>query len=268
MRIDLHVHTTASDGTFAPSEAVALAREKGLDAIAITDHDTMDGWLALPEASRSFALPGIELSSRWLGRDIHVLGYFTDPGRLRTAERARVDRMHRNGEMIRRLQADGVDISLDELHRRGGGGSIGRPHIAALLVEKGYFSTVNEAFARWLGEGRRYYVPRADFSPWQAAEEIRAAGGKAVLAHPLQYRLEEEALTELVRRCAEEGFCALEALYTGYGSRNTALLSALARRFGLGVTGGSDFHGSTRPNNILGEPEVPGELLEALKHGN
>jgi hypothetical protein len=268
--IDLHVHTTASDGTFTPAEAVVHAKLLGLSALAVTDHDTPAGLPEALEAGRETGVevvPGIEVSVDWRGRGIHVLGYFIDPAApsLRhllswvVAERRR-----RNEAIAAQFRADGIPITVEGLARSSPESVIGRPHFAAALVELGYASDVNDAFRRYLNRDQRYYRKRSYIPLRQAFEVIRDAGGKAVMAHPLQYKLPEEELLVLVRTLVDAGAVGMECLYSQYDAEDSAYLMGLAERFGLCVTGGSDFHGARKPIE-MGTPAVPYELLERLR---
>ena len=269
-RIDLHVHTTASDGTLSPSEAVVHARRLGLSAIAVTDHDTPAGIPDALAAGRDCGVevvPGIEVSVDWRGSGIHILGYFIDPGApsLRhllnwvTAERRR-----RNELIAAAMRADGIDVRLSDLDGGDPASVVGRPHFAAALVARGRADSIDDAFRRFLNKGRAYYRQRAYIPLRQGLDVIRDAGGKPVMAHPLQYRFAEPELLELVRALADGGVVGMECLYSGYGAAQSDYLKGLAERFGLCVTGGSDFHGARKPIE-MGTPDVPYELLEALK---
>ncbi len=263
--IDMHVHTTASDGTLCAEAVLLRARELGLCAIAITDHDTLEGYIGAPKDIIE-VVPGIELTSDCEGREIHMLGYFIEPGLLGITETALRDRERRNRLIVERMRADGFDLSLEELKADKTFGVIGRPHIAAELVKKGYAASVKEAFDRWLGEGALYYVPRKYLSVEEAASAITKAGGVAVLAHPLQYGFDELNLRKLIIRAKEAGAAGLEAIYPEYSEEDTDFLCGLAREYGMKVTGGSDFHGDCRPQCSLGCVRVPFRLLEELRN--
>ena len=260
-RIDLHTHTEFSDGDLSPRALLALAAEKGLRAVAITDHDTMEGLAGLTPPLGLELVPGIERKADWEGIEIHILGYYGDWEILRRFPHVEKDR---NAAIVSLLRASGVDISLEALYARKKG-VVGRPHIAQLLVEKGYFPTVKQAFDHWLSEGCPYYVPIARQSVPEVASELRQAGAKVVLAHPLQYALDEERLLRLARLCADSGFHGMEVYYSGYPSPASEELRRLAERLGLCVTGGSDFHGKKRPERVLGGPQVPYALLAVLR---
>lgn len=263
-RIDLHTHTEFSDGDLSPRALLALAAEKGLRAVAITDHDTMEGLAGLTPPPGLELVPGIERKADWEGIEIHILGYYGDWEILRSFPHVEKDRNDRNAAIVSLLRASGVDISLEALYARKKG-VVGRPHIAQLLVEKGYFPTVRQAFEDWLSEGCPYYVPIARQSVPEVASELRKAGAKVVLAHPLQYALDEERLLRLARLCADSGFHGMEVYYSGYAAPASEELRRLAERLGLCVTGGSDFHGKKRPERVLGGPQVPYALLAALR---
>ena len=274
-QIDLHIHTTASDGTFTPEEAARYAAQKGLAAIAITDHDTAAGAVNAAALGAKYGLeviPGIELSTDYLDLGVHILGYFIDPQSPAlncVLEWVIEERRRRNGEIAGLMRRDGVDVSLDSLCERFPGTVIGRPHFAAVLVEQGRCRSVDEAFARYLSPGMRYYRERRYMPVREAFDVIRKAGGKAVFAHPFQYRLPEPELLELTRCLTECGCVGMECLYSGYSKQQSDYLMDLAARFGLCVTGGSDFHGKRKPHIDMGsgtgELCVPYELLERLR---
>lgn len=273
--IDLHAHTTASDGTLTPRELVAYAAEKGLAAVAITDHDTVEGAARSGELEREYGVevvPGIEISAEYFGYGIHILGYFIDPASpamARVLDWVLGERERRNRQIIELMRADGVNVSAAALRERWPGAVIGRPHLAAALVENGLCASVQESFDRFLSEGKKYYRPRTYLPLDTAFECIRAAGGKAVFAHPLQYGMGERALLALTKRLVDAGCVGMECLYSGYTPEQSEYLRGIARRFGLCVTGGSDFHGGRKPHIDLGsgtgELAVPYELLERLR---
>jgi len=269
-RIDMHVHTTCSDGTMSPRDVVSLATMKGLKAIAITDHDTMAG---IPEAGETAALmgisvvPGIEISADYQGREVHVLGYFLDPEaeKLRAyTQWVRDSRRRRNQAMVERLQKKGFDITLEALEEANPGAVLGRPHMARRLMELGAVSSVKEAFRRYLDRGRSCYVPR-EYIPFpEAVRLIRDCGGAAVLAHPLQYGFPKTELDAFVKTAADLKVSGMEILYPGYSQKDISKLYDLAEKNLLLPTGGSDFHGDSKPDNPLGEPPVPAYMLLML----
>ncbi len=273
--VDLHTHSTASDGTYRPAELVRLAESEGLYALALTDHDTVEGLSEALSAAREAGLrfvPGVEISVKFEGSGhCHILGYFVDPKNenlRRTLSLLQQARSERNARMVEKLQALGVEITLEEVAARAGGGEIGRPHFAALLVEKGVVRSPEEAFERYLRKGAPAYVPKARLSPEEAFSAIRAAGGIAVLAHPVHLRLSPEELTRYVARLKEFGLSGIEAYYTDHSPEFTALCLDLSRRFDLVPTGGSDFHGRNKPDiklgRGLGNLRVPDECYDRL----
>ena len=271
--IDLHIHTTASDGTFTPAEIVRLAAEKGLRAVAITDHDTAHGYYEAAQAGEGLGIevvPGIEISTKFKGA-VHVLGYYIDPQAPALKEVLDwivEDRDRRNRKMAELMAADGLPVSYDMMHERFGE-VIGRPHFARLLIELGYARDMKDAFDRYVEKGRKYYLPREILPIDRAIEIIISAGGIPVLAHPFQYRLEEEELRCLIEYCMERGLRGMECRYSGYTPEQIAYLERLSEEYALVKTGGSDFHGANKPQIALGsgmgELAVPYEYLQELK---
>ncbi|WP_188069058.1 PHP domain-containing protein [Brevibacillus brevis] len=243
---DLHTHTKASDGTCEPAENVRLAKEAGLAALAITDHDTVAGIPEAMEAARALGveiIPGVEVSSVGKGQDIHVLGYFVpyeDPAFEERLFRLRETRHERNQLLIARLQELGIDISLEKVYRRkqGTDKNIGRPHIAEELMEMGVVSTIAEAFDKYLGKGGAAYVNPPRTTPQEAITLIKEAGGVAVLAHPGLYDDDE-----LVQELIVFGLDGIEVNHPDNDEVQKMRYSKWAAQYGLVVTGGSDFHG-------------------------
>ena len=270
-RIDLHVHTTASDGSMSPTEAVRHARELGLSAIAITDHDTVEGLAEGASAGAREGLevvPGIEVSVDYFGEGIHILGYFIDPAAPSIAELLEwviVERKRRNHLIADDMIADGVPVDLSELRDLNPNTVIGRPHLAAELVRFGRARSIQDAFDRLLSPGCPYYHKREYIPLHEAVRVIREAGGKAVFAHPLQYRYPEPELLTLTETLVEEGVVGMECLYSAYDEAQIAYLRGIAAHYGLSVTGGSDFHGIRKPHIPMGVPDVPYECLEGLR---
>lgn len=266
-RVDLHAHTCFSDGSDEPALLLEKAKRIGLRAVAITDHDCTDGLSVIPPEGLEL-VPGVELNVTADEREIHVLGYFIDPMKLDIREQMERDREIRNQRILNLLRREGVEITLAELRAGKPVGNLGRPQIADALVKRGLFPDRSSAFRAWLAEGKPYYVRRSYLSPEEACALIRTAGGRAVLAHPMQYKLTDDALRALVRRCREAGFSGLEVRYTGYGPEVQDMLFRLAEEYGLCPTGGSDYHGDHRPENPLGGTDVPYAWLEALRETN
>lgn len=274
-RLDLHLHTTCSDGSLPPAEVLALAHKVGVRALSITDHDTVDG---IPEAQQAGArmgievVPGVEISSRFGDSELHMLGYFLDwkdRDLLDRLGRLRASRHARNPRIIEKLNELGLAVTYEEVKALAGTDSVGRPHIARVLMDKGYVQSAKEAFDRYLAEGAAAYVPRDLPEPAEAVQWIRAAGGVPVLAHPTWVILSGEELFRLVRTLKEAGLLGIEAFYSTHKPQQTSEYLDLARRLDLLVTGGSDFHGITKPDIEVGVGrgglKVPENLLEPLK---
>lgn len=270
-RIDLHVHTTASDGTLTPAEAVSHAKELGLSAIAITDHDTHEGVREAMTAGADCGIevvPGIEISVDYLGHGIHLLGYFIDPDSSAMSgllDWVIAERKRRNRLIAATMQADGIPIHVEDLREKYPNSVVGRPHFAAALVELDLAENISDAFQRYLNRGCPYYRKREYIPIEKAFSVIRDAGGKAVIAHPLQYRLPEAELHSMVETLKQAGAIGMECLYYGYTPEQMDALQVLAGQYDLCVTGGSDFHGARKPHIEMGASQVPYELLDILK---
>jgi predicted metal-dependent phosphoesterase TrpH len=249
-RIDLHTHSTASDGTLTPAQLVAAGAEAGLDVMAVTDHDTTGGWAAAAEARPAGLrlVRGAELSCRWRGAGVplHLLAYLFDPTEPDLAAqlaRVRADREQRGERIVGLLRADGVDITWPEVMGYAAGGSVGRPHIAQALIRAGLVATTSEAFAsQWLGA--RYFVPKADLDVFAAVRLVRAAGGVPVFAHPRATRRGRIVPDDLIVALAAAGLFGLEADHEDHSPAERQHVRALADQLGLVATGSSDFHGS------------------------
>ncbi len=273
--IDLHIHTTASDGSFSPSEAVSLAGKAGLRAIAMTDHDTADGVEEACAAAKKRGIelvPGIELSVDYKGRGIHILGYFIDTENEHLCsllDWVISERERRNELIARAMREDGIAVSVDALHKKHPDSVIGRPHFAAELVNAGLVKSVKEGFDRYLSPGGRYYRKREYIPMDMAFDALSKCGAKAVFAHPLQYRFGHGELLELTALLKEKGIVGMECIYSVYSPEESAYLKTLAADFDLCVTGGSDFHGAGKPHISIGsgcgDMKVDYELLEKLK---
>jgi len=273
--IDLHTHSTCSDGSDAPARVAELAARAQCRAFALTDHDTLAG---LTEARQRAAelgvelIPGCEVSCVFPGKSAHVLVYFVDEGEGPLQDelaRLRNDRVTRNRAMAARLAELGIDVTYDELVAEAAGEeSLGRPHVAQVLVRKGAADSVQDAFDRWLAQGQPGYVPKTRITPTEVAALARASGGVTVLAHPLSLGLERDALESAVAELAEAGFSGIEAVYGRYSPAERTALSELAARHGLVATGGSDHHGEAKPDLTVGtgrgDLKVPDAFLDRL----
>jgi predicted metal-dependent phosphoesterase TrpH len=274
-RIDLHLHTTHSDGSLSPGEVLHLAHKAGVTALAVTDHDIVSG---IPEAIETGAelgievIPGVEISSRVGNSELHILGYFLqwqDPELNQRLATLRASRHRRNPQIIERLHALGLDVTYEEVRALAGTDSVGRPHIARILMDKKYVTSAKDAFDRYLADGRPAYVARELPKPEEAIAWIKAAGGVAVLAHPTWAKVSGEGLNALVTTLKAEGLGGIEVHYSTHTKRQTREYLDLAKRLNLLITGGSDFHGITKPDIEVGTGrgglKVSEKLLEPLK---
>lgn len=274
-RIDLHVHSNVSDGTDTPAGLVAYALSKGLAAMALTDHDTVGGVAEALRAAEGTGLrliPGVELSAEYQGKDIHILGLFLDHGSeplLAYLTDVKEARDRRNERMAKLLAEHGMPVPIEELQSEFPGAILTRAHFAKLLKKKSYVESYEEAFERYLGDGKPCYLPKERISPGRAIALIHKAGGLAVLAHPLLYHMEPDGLRELLRLLREEGLDGLEAIYSMNSGKDEQCMRRLAADFGLLVSGGSDYHGATKPHIDLGtgrgDLSVPEDVLIKLE---
>ena len=268
--IDLHVHTTASDGTCTPREVVRRASELGLRAIAVTDHDNITGHTEALSAGMDYGVEvvqGIEVSTRY-GVSVHILGYYLEHLVPLLAGIVN-DRDVRNEKIAALMAGDGLPVSYAEMKRRFGE-AIGRPHFGRILTELGLAESVSDAFERYLGRDKRYFVPRRTVDIDSSVEAIVQSGGVPVLAHPFQYKKNDAELRELIEHCMAHGLRGIECRYSGYDLGQVKYLEGLAEEYGLLKTGGSDFHGGNKPNislgtGISGELDVPYVWLERLR---
>lgn len=271
-KVDLHLHSSISDGVLSPAGLVEKAAGLGLTAIALTDHDNVDGIAPAIKAAARFStltfIPGIEISSDIKDGEVHILGYFidhTNPDFLKRLDEMRISRITRARKMIEKLARLGVRVEWERVQQVAGDGSVGRPHIAQALLEKGLISTIQEAFTRYLAFNGPAYVHRDKLTPEEAIELIINAGGTAVLAHPLTKASSNPE--PLVQRLVKAGLAGLEAHYKEYPQEDREMLIRLADKYGLITTGGSDYHGLDESVEVMiGEagvpPEVVGNLIE------
>lgn len=287
--IDLHVHSNCSDGTLSPEELVSAAVEAGLSAFALTDHDTVAG---IETAGRLAAqagiefIPGIELSTHYTiprtssrlehgnprEKEIHIVGLFINadsPVLQQKLQEFRRCRNERNATMVSALQKEGFSITMEALMEENRGCTVTRANIARFLLEHGMIQTRQEAFDKYIGDGCRCYVGRFLITPMDAVELIHQAGGIAVLAHPILYRLDMDTLKHLIDDLKDVGLDGIEAIYATYTAGEERLVKKLAQENGLAISGGSDFHGANKPHIHLGRcmdgRTIPYEVLEHLK---
>lgn len=278
MSIDLHTHSNFSDGTMTPTELVALARDKKISALALTDHDTMAGTEEAILAGEKMGVeivPGIEISVLYNQVEYHVLGYWADPCNSPLAaalERLQGARAERNGKILEKLNALGIPVTAEELQRVSEQGQTGRPHIARILVQRGVVQTMSQAFDQFLKKGEAAYVSRFAYSAAEAVALIRQAGGIAALAHPTQNDPEVIRLPGVLVDLVRAGLNGIELYYPTHSNKVKKKLRALAVEHDLLLTGGSDYHGEVRPGtslaggkNIFVPPELLGKMKERLR---
>lgn len=267
-RVDLHIHSTASDGRFSPLEVVRKSAGAGLTVIALTDHDTVDGIIPALEAAKTFpwlkVIPGVEISTDVPTGEVHVLGYFIDythPELETTLRSMRHSRQERAQGMISKLRELGLPIEWERVKEIAGSGSIGRPHLAQAMLEKGYIASIKEAFTKYIAWGGPAYVQREKMTPKEAVALILQANGLPVLAHPLTINDPEAMVIEL----KSSGLVGIEAYYDSFTTEEVNRLVSLAERYGLIATGGSDYHGlDDSTETMIGGANVPVESAEQL----
>ena len=275
MAVDLHLHSRFSDGSDTPTEIVDQAAERGLSGIALTDHDILDG---IPEAAAAAArrglrfIPGAELSVSWQDQSMHLLVYFLEPGpgplqdRLAELQDAR---HHRNLEIVARLNRLGIEITFEEVQQEAAMGVTGRPHLAGVMMRKGYVATVAEAFDRYLAAGRPAYVPRKRLSAEDAITLARTGGAVPVIAHPHTLNLRAAEFASGFRDLVERGLGGIEAFYGEYTPEMRLRIAEICDELGIVATGGSDYHGTYKPDLEIGtgrgDLRVPDAALERLE---
>jgi predicted metal-dependent phosphoesterase TrpH len=267
-KVDLHIHSTASDGRFSPAEIVHKSVELGLTIISLTDHDTVDGISAALAAAKAFpglkVIPGVEISTDMPTDEVHVLGYFVDytDHELQTSlERMRNSRQQRAQKMIAKLENLGIHLEWPRVQEIAGGGSVGRPHLAQAMLEKGYISSLKEAFTKYISRGGPAYAKRDKMTPPEAVRLILRSNGLPVLAHPLFITDPEKLVVEL----KAAGLVGIETYYDSYTADQIDILVSLANKYNLVVSGGSDYHGlDDGSETMLGGAGVPMAAAEKL----
>lgn len=281
--IDLHTHSTRSDGTLTPAELIRYAAQKGLAAIALTDHDTIDGIEEAVQAARSLSsqdpdalvpevIPGVELSTEYRGKDIHIVGLFIDWQNREFADRLRgfADaRIYRNRKMCSLLTENGCPVSYEDLEAAFPDTVITRAHFAQYLLDRGMISSIDEAFRKLIGDDCPCFVPREKITPHDAVRFLLRFGGVPILAHPLQYKMGETELDALAASLTGLGLDGIEVYYSTHRQADTANLSRIAEKYGLLLSGGSDFHGTRKQNLDLGTGYghlyVPDSILPPIR---
>ncbi|MBN1130504.1 MAG: PHP domain-containing protein [Chitinispirillaceae bacterium] len=264
--VDLHIHTIHSDGTSTVQEVLEAASRKGLAAVAITDHDCIDAYPAAIELGSQMGVevvPGVELSSEIEGADIHILGYyidFTDPTLNRILQEMKEARFQRARKMIENLNRQGVDLRFETVLAIAGVGAIGRPHIAAAMLREELVYSFREAFEKYLGYGLPAYVEKYKMRPRDVFDLIKGAGGIPILAHPGVTRVDER-----IKEFIDDGVMGLEAYHTEHSAAYQQQYIKIARKYGLAITGGSDFHNANHNKSEIGIPRVPYGTVKSLK---
>ena len=274
--IDLHMHSSCSDGTLTPEELVSAALDMGLEAAALTDHDTVSGvhrFLSAASGTPLRVVPGVELASMLFSKDIHIVGLFIDPDStplLAALEQMRLWREERNAEMVEKIRSKGFEITMDEVLAEAGGESVGRPHMATVLLKKGFFPDMQSVFNRLIGRGGSCYVARKYYPVDACIRLIHEAGGLAIWAHPLHAAHgARAALRKIGSRLVGYGLDGLECYYSMFAEQQQADALEFARARSLLISGGSDFHGGAHPRvkmgtGIDGNLAIPLEVYERL----
>ena len=272
--VDLHVHSNKSDGSLSPSDLILEAKKKGLKAFALTDHDTVDGIdeaMAAAKGSGVTVIPGIELSTEYEGKDIHIVGLLIDKEQPEFKEKIQefVDsRILRNRKMCQKLTEAGMPLTYEELLAEFPGAVITRAHYAQIMLKKGYTKSLKEAFERYIGDRGPCFIPREKITPEDGVKLILSAKGIPVLAHPLLYKMGKERLQILIDRLKDAGLEAIEAVYCTNTPSEEAQMRELAKKNGLLISGGSDFHGNAKPGLEMGtgygKLYVSKEILDEL----
>lgn len=273
--IDLHVHSNASDGTLSPTEVVTHGQKCGLSAIALTDHDTVAGITEAIIASEHTSLeviPGIELSCNYLNTELHILGFFVDHKDellINKLSELKKKRYSRNEQLLERFNAAGFDITMERLFAGNKNTVITRAHFARALYEQGYVKSKGDAFKKYLDSGCPFYIPKPKVSPDDAISIIKSAKGIPVLAHPLLYKLGYNQISKLLSELTPYGLRGMEVYHSSNNIFESAKLKEIAQHNNLLITGGSDFHGSNKPDIELGKGRgklfIPIDLLNTLK---
>lgn len=271
--IDLHTHSTRSDGSFSPSELILYADKLGLYAVALTDHDNIDGHIEAYETAKNLEIkfiPGIELSCDFES-ELHIVGLnidYTNKDLISACEKFKDDRKKRNISKIKKLNDIGLDINLEDVKKYCPGDAIGRPHIAKALVDKGYAIDVKDAFKKYLGKGKVGYSNEYRISYEEAISLIKNSGGTAILAHCHSLNMDNETFISFVKKLKEAGLDGLEGYYTQYTEEQSAFYKEVAKKLDLKISGGSDFHGNMKPlvqlGTGFGNLKIEKELLEKL----
>ena len=264
--IDLHIHTNHSDGLFSPEKVVEVANRLKLKAIAITDHDTTSAVVETIHCAKKYGIevvPGIEISSTWNKRELHILGYFVDPYNSEINEYSKLflaERKIRAQKIVQRLNELGINITYDVVKKKAGDGAVGRPHVAETMIEEGYVYSYHEAFEKYLGFEKAAYVPKIKISPERAINMIKNAGGIPFLAHP-GVGIEEEIIFKLLTA----GLCGLETIHPNHSPAQTDYYNQFVEKHNILRSGGSDCHGARQGDIMMGVLAIPYDYLQKIK---
>ena len=273
--IDLHTHTTFSDGLYTPKQLMEYAAQKKLKAVAVTDHDTIDSHEPSAYWAKEYNIefiPGVEIEVSYGNIELHILGYYINPDNRQLLDllaSLRKMRDERNSKILEIFSGDGISATLEDIQALTGDKIISRGHFAKFLVNNGYYDTVSEAMKKYLGRGKRAYVERPLPSPPEAFANIKQAGGIPVLAHPVQYKIDYTREEAIIRELKSHGLMGIEAIYSTNSPEDTERYLEVAKKYSLRITGGSDFHGDIKPGldlgNGYGDLWVDYSVLEGLK---
>lgn len=268
--IDLHMHSTFSDGTLTPTQLVELAKKNNIEVMAITDHDNVDGLkegrIEAEKVGITF-VNGIEVSANFLSKDIHILGYFLnlkDEAFLGWLKNLQEKRYNRTLEMLKKLSKLGIEISLAEVEGEVLGNVIGRPHIAKVIIKKGFAATMNEAFDRYLGDGKPAYVPKVGVDMVEVVKKLKANGAVVILAHPHLISHSDDTVVNIIDKLVKNGLDGLELYYPSIDMKKRKKLLKIAKKRGFILTGGSDFHGLHRAGIDLGTGKISTEVFQKM----
>jgi len=269
--IDLHMHSTFSDGTLTPTELVMRAKNNNIDVVSLTDHDNIDGLGEGKEAADKVGITfinGIEISANYKNKDVHILGYFLnleDNDFTSWLNKLREKRYMRTLEILKKLEKLGIDITIEEVKKEVTGNIIGRPHIANVILKKGYASTMNEVFDRYLGDGQSAYIPKIDIDAVEVVKRLKSNGAIVSLAHPHLIRHTDDTVINLIHMLVEAGLDGLELYYPNINIKKKNRYMKIVKNKNLLITGGSDFHGLNRTGVDVGLGDIPVEVYKKLK---
>lgn len=269
--IDLHMHSTFSDGTLTPVQLVERAKQNNVEVMAITDHDNVDGLKEGRVKAKKVGINfvnGIEVSANFRDKDIHILGYFLnleDEEFLGWLKKLQEKRHNRTLEILKKLSQLGIEISLSEVEKEVLGNVIGRPHIAKMIIKKGFAVTMDEVFDRYLGDGKPAYIPKVGVDMVEVVKKLKANGAVVILAHPHLISHPDDTVVNIIDILVKSGLDGLELYYPNIDIKKRKKLLKIAKTRGLILTGGSDFHGLNRPGIDIGTGDISIEIFEKMR---